>query len=90
MADKLNDPSLVHRGSTDSGKLVDEKILAQQHVEERNPDAELIEMRNLVEGFDDKEKRKLLWKMDLHIIPILISLYCKLGSIQAPYELHTY
>lgn len=79
MADKLNNPSglLHHRSGNGENDLVaDEKVLAQQHVEAQDRD-ELREMRDLVEGFPDKEKRKLLWKMDLHIIPCLISLYCE-------------
>jgi hypothetical protein len=82
MADRLNDPASglhIHRRNSpddDDDRLADEKTLAQHHVDERDGLSELTEMRDLVEGFPDKDKRRLLLKMDLHIIPILISLYC--------------
>lgn len=78
MTDKLNtNLGPVQRGtaSIHSKKEADEKVFDEEHIEGEERDAELQGFRDLVEGFPDKEKRKLLLKMDLHIIPILISLY---------------
>lgn len=80
MTDMLNNRGASRGASLEDQKTADEKIFEQQHFEDEQ-DAEARADRDLVEGFPDKEKRKLLRKMDLHIIPILISLYCMLVEI---------
>ena len=52
------------------------KNIEMVHIEGNTDDFSLPIEDRFVELFPDKAKKKLLRKMDLHIIPCLIALYC--------------
>lgn len=65
--------------STDRGARArrpgDDKETDMVHVEDGKPSTMTAE-EEFVSSFSEKQKKKLLRKMDFHTIPILISLYC--------------
>ena len=69
-------PDSISSGRLRTQDLSDGKGITMLHVEgdDRNPTMSSDEQ--FVESFSDKERQKLLRKLDWHIIPCLISLYC--------------
>lgn len=81
-----------NRRSLDRASINDKELYAvhaevKTNMEGRKGDAAALADRQFVEAYPDKDRRMLLRKMDLHIIPILISLYSKLAS--SPCAVHS-
>lgn len=70
-------PDSIASGRFRDQDVPKDKDMATLHVEGDDNGIMMSSDEDFVSTYPDKDKRRLLRKMDLHIIPCLISLYCE-------------